>query len=134
MEAKEFRVTNLILNDGIVNAIIFIGYDSVQLITPQGNNITARLELIKPIPLTEEWLVRFGFERYKDYNEFIKEYGNKCDFILFDHKTPVAQANDIKENQYYYWFHKTIHIIQYVHQLQNLYFALTGEELTIKNQ
>jgi hypothetical protein len=24
--------------------------------------------------------------------------------------------------------------IRYVHQLQNLYFALTGEELTIKNE
>jgi hypothetical protein len=57
MKANDLRVTNLIENDRIVNAIIFIGYDSVELITPQGNNITARLELIKPVLLTKDWLL-----------------------------------------------------------------------------
>ena len=73
MEAKNLRVTNLVYNDRIVNAVIFIGFDSVQLITPQGNNITARLDLIKPIPLTEEWLINFGINKYSNNHRVFKD-------------------------------------------------------------
>lgn len=83
---------------------------------------------IDPIPLTEEWLLRFGFNsKYKSVHTHwnIKSFG-------------IEQASDEDENgnsipvrqEFYYAF--TIEI-KYVHQLQNLYFALTGEELTLKN-
>ena len=72
-------------------------------------------EFIKPIPLTEEWLLRLGFESTNTY------YFSKCNLHL---------QGDIRG------FHLVISRIdgikvKYVHQLQNLYFALTGEELTI---
>ena len=82
---------------------------------------------ILPIPLTEEWLVKFGFEE-KDSrkNRFI----NRADFELEFQGDKVA---------YCVWGGEDApHLTQffghckYVHQLQNLYFALTNEELTIK--
>ena len=72
---------------------------------------------IAPIPLTEEWLVRFGFEKCTDAY-YINNVGN------------------IFKGENGYWIDDnesgTINNIPllHVHQLQNLYFALTGEELT----
>lgn len=73
---------------------------------------TKQIEDFKPIPLTKEWLIRFGFEEYGNgwHNGLIWYVNNKCWFG----KSPIIEN------------------IKYVHQLQNLYFALTGEELTIK--
>jgi hypothetical protein len=73
-------------------------------------------EEVKPIPLTEEWLIKFGFE-YSDLNG---------DSGLW--KIPPFQIYG-KYNQFIYDYRLDVN---YVHQLQNLYFALTGEELTIK--
>lgn len=61
----------------------------------------------EPIPLTKEWLVKFGF---KD--------GKRGWF--------KTGARNSKFNLYMYGR------CDYVHQLQNLYFAITREELTIK--
>ena len=82
------------------------------------------LEEYEPIPLTEEWLKRFGFEQMKLYtgdNCFVKEkFCVLCDGQLKNCDLRLTFDSD-----------QTIRIkLDYVHQLQNLYFALTGEELT----
>jgi hypothetical protein len=73
----------------------------------------------QPIPLTEKWLLKFGFF-VSDL--LIQKKGFKLGnptkgvyiFNLYNSKGNVC---------------KTI-ILEYVHSLQNLYFALTNEELT----
>lgn len=60
------------------------------------------IEWFEPIPITEEWLLKFKF----DNNHWATKW------ILHDMPTPTG--------------------IHFVHQLQNLYFALTNEELTLK--
>lgn len=70
---------------------------------------------VKPIPLTEEWLLRLGFDN-DDVNRFYKD----GIYILFYNVGCSILHNQLHVN------------IFYVHQLQNLYFALTGEELTLK--
>lgn len=77
---------------------------------------------VKPIPLTEEWLLKFGFNKegntiYKELNGF--EFG-------------TINTNRYKPRFYLQTQGSTSNItlpIKFVHQLQNLYFALTGEEL-----
>jgi hypothetical protein len=67
----------------------------------------------QPIPLKEEWLLKFGFKTLcKDWQ--------KKGIIIHTRKRG-------------YVLRKSVPVIQYVHQLQNLYFALTGEELTYKD-
>jgi hypothetical protein len=75
------------------------------------------------IPLTEEWLVKFGFE-HKSGNEYVK------DVFVFR-----KQQRDIVINGFENDYNGILISARdyYVHQLQNLYFALTGEELEIKN-
>jgi hypothetical protein len=77
---------------------------------------------LKPIPLTEEWLLRFGFLRQHDGLVFYKN-GH------FIEPNNTVNLFDFYTGDYGDWYVT----IEHVHQLQNLYFALTGEELTIKN-
>ena len=79
------------------------------------------ISVIKPIPLTEEWLIKFG-------NWDITEEG----LISYD----LNYDEQLEEWLFYVYNIKGDKIncamIKYVHQLQNLYFALVGEELEIK--
>jgi hypothetical protein len=70
---------------------------------------------VQPIPLTEDWLLKFGFvsNPYEDRYE----------------KGTIHIECDKTKGATYLWIENMPHI-KYVHQLQNLYFALTGEELT----
>lgn len=78
-----------------------------------------------PIPLTEEWLLRFGFVKEFNADENSDSFYLKdCDdsfYIDYDNSWYIGATS--------YGYLKGTH---YVHQLQNLYFALTGEELTLK--
>lgn len=71
--------------------------------------------LYDPIQLTEEWLLKFGFEKTEN-GYFVKD-----GIILYPIRDLYFRGNlFIKAD------------IKYVHQIQNLYFALIGEELTPK--
>jgi len=92
---------------------------------------------IRPIPLTEEWLLKFGFEVIGTYvNEgiLVTDYGINITDCNNDEKLIVSDWNmnvsigEYSEDDYYVCNFNYKH----VHQLQNLYFALTGEELKIK--
>lgn len=106
---------------------------------------------IHPIPLTEQWLLDFGFEK----KDIIKWNGNvydyqpkdvfteqidfvKGDFIYrFETFTYSSGFEKGAEIHFCEWFPKVYHHIncpkiEHVHQLQNLYFALTGDELEVK--
>lgn len=84
---------------------------------------STKLGLINPIALTKEWLIKFGF--YKEFESglfIIPSSTLKLDYYDSDEGyMAVVFGNDLK-------------LIKYVHQLQNLYFALTGEELTLKTE
>ena len=78
-----------------------------------------------PIQLTEEWLYSLGFVDYKckdDVEAYISDifiYVNNCQIRLLECGENTFLLNEDRKG------------LLYVHQLQNLYFALTGNELTI---
>lgn len=80
-------------------------------------------EELEAIPLTAEWLERFGFEKYEDTEgEKLTRHGK----ILLN-KRFALRYSDTNDD----WYYSTAIVVQHVHQLQNLYFALTGTELTL---
>jgi hypothetical protein len=131
MKANELRIGNYIGDKNDIAIVESIDKDGciVQFINDekQGFRIS---EPIKAIPLTEEWLLRFGFIKVGS------------EWKLF----PCFEVQIIAFNEDNYngvmFYTRTIHTdytpiycgnyINYVHQLQNLYFALTNEELTMK--
>ena len=132
MKAEELRLGNLVIdplgekyNYNGVSRVIKI-YDNTfdtKDIEYGGGHINAK-SVMKPIKLTPEWLVRMGFE--------LHEYDNEVEFnewILSDDSFMIMYIK--KVNQYEIYYNDSPNI-KYVHQLQNLYRALTGKELTIK--
>ena len=79
-----------------------------------------------PIPLTEEWLIKFGWGVSEFDNEMINNMSLKDTIIGYNYKSKVLELEGETESLYF-------NHIKHVHQLQNLHFALTGKELTIKN-
>lgn len=80
-------------------------------------------KIIQPIPLTEEWLLKFGFEldieddgyQKGKYKVSVSDEG--CLFFIYIGYYPEEIAE-----------------FKYVHQLQNLYHALTGKEIKLKEE
>lgn len=73
----------------------------------------------KPIPLTYEWLDRFKFKTRKNIMNEVIHYNDMLHF---------------SDGFICSWEMGFIGKIEYVHQLQNLFFALKGKELTIKSK
>ena len=82
-------------------------------------------ESVEGIKLTEEWLLRFGFRQWGKYKHLWK-LKNVCGFT-------ICTTISFHLNEYGRW-RNNIGEMEYVHQLQNLYFALTGQELELKSE
>jgi len=121
MKSNELRIGNWIKSDPYGSEMEWIIYpeDMSKICIADDDSI------YKPIPLTEEWLLKFGFYQEKD-DDYILDFSDKYAFY-------VSQYNSLFK---FYLDTDTCVIelfhIKHVHQLQNLYFALTNEELTIK--
>ena len=87
--------------------------------------IKRRLKNIVPIPLTEEWLVKFG----KTDRGIMVQSSNYPDGDLYIDCDDTGKGYYLWNCSEGYRFGK---VLKYVHQLQNLYFALTNEELKLK--
>ena len=122
MKAKELRIGNLVLKNGIVHFVYLVSNTIIHSSEIGTSNIEISLLYeVEPIPLTEEWLLKAGFKNSTVNNKLFIAYG----FALY-----IDDDNDVGVMKFgidVYLCH-----IKYIHQLQNLYFALTGEELTIK--
>jgi hypothetical protein len=130
-KASELRIGNLVEypnwnNDGSkayfkIRDIYFddgrIGLTNGSIIIP-----ATKLAYLKPIPLTEEWLLKFGFSREE------KIGGDGIEFRVYHFDVLTFNTNHL-------WWYKCQPMndtpLEYVHQLQNFYFALTGKELTL---
>jgi hypothetical protein len=96
--------------------------------------LTWYLQNLKPIPLTEEWLLKLGL--IKTIKKKDTYYVKRGQCFCFEN-SELAKSFYKQSPLYLYLPEERIILnasypILYVHQLQNLYFALTGQELTIK--
>ena len=84
----------------------------------------------KPIPLTEEWLLKFGFVNIdKGNNDFITYTDSEHNYYLQNDVRKKDGKYLILDNSFDDLRAFSMIDIEYVHQLQNIYYCLTGEEL-----
>lgn len=123
MDAKELRIGNLIrYNDTKEVCSVYQlehRYKNVYRINGLNENPD-----VGPIPLTEEWLLRFGYKGSVESNFFEKDCFTSISFIKHTIWIPFKKFLDNQNGKH----------IEHVHQLQNLYFALTGEELVLSSE
>lgn len=143
MKASELRIGNFLDRNGLMEVRVIA--ESEIKVHDHFNNLFHlkwfEVDFFKPIPITEEWLLKFGFEKTLINNGVIRQYFHDC--------TPPKYRNnyglffrfgEMRDEIYkMYWYasdpvNSNMHSFpcKYVHQLQNLYFALTGQELTFK--
>ena len=128
IKIQELRIGNMLFVDG---TFIKVGKIEENSISWNIAKDTAKFKIwnpflpisdkrINPIPLTEEILLKFGFDKtanprelkYDDYSILLL---NEIRFVICNY---MENPPSVK--------------VSTVHQLQNLFFSLTGKELTFK--
>jgi hypothetical protein len=155
IKASELRIGNAVFDESPKNHVFFEGqsidkylasifeiqHDSVELFNDGqcgGASYYAPFdeENIHPIPLTEDWLKRLGFvamdrKETETYPFVHIVWGKPNTSNIPYHKClPVFMLGQNQNGFHFY----SMRYVYTVHELQNLYFALTGEELTIKDK
>ena len=113
MEAQELRIGNYAMGNKP------FAVDANHIAMAYNHEIAQNgHERFKSIPLTEDWLIRFGFELLPW--GWVKKSDTGTSLRITTHHYFAREGNSSIK-------------IESIHQLQNLYFALTGTELTLKN-
>lgn len=129
MKANELRVGNLISHNKTTQEVIsiFTYIDNTPTLMCAPFERETEITEFEPIPLTEEWLGKFGFVLQTDDSD---EPDNLCKTFW---SIPTKDYFNF-DSEFNSFIHCGMELcrVDFIHQLQNLYFALTGEELTIK--
>jgi histidyl-tRNA synthetase len=112
MKANEFRIGNILTVKGKEDILTGIA-ENDYVSKLHGHGIDN--DDIEVITLTDDWLEKFDIS--DDYFYYINNGG------LLEFGVEVLPDN---------YYNTVLAQLKYVHQLQNLYFALTGEELKTK--
>lgn len=122
IDAKELRIGNLVYLE--------LGFPSLDIHTIRPEDIASIAKDSKnvlPIPLTTEILLKCGFDTdkitfwiYYSIKGTVSYLSLTCDYLwLYDNQLSNIDKYPRRE-------------IRYLHQLQNLFYALTQKELDIK--
>jgi hypothetical protein len=126
IKENELRIGNLVMDFEDSQKYhpiecIYLNMHDKYWVSYRDNSIKCSVESLEPIPLTEEWLIKFGFEKQMMWTYAINIFGNKkLIYYLGEKGWSVGNKN-----------YSDFSNLNYLHQLQNLYFALTGEELKL---
>lgn len=117
IDVKELRIGNYVQpknNSGREAKIGTVFAIGSYLVSVNGNNNQYDYHLLEPILITEEIL-------------------GKCKFVKQELDDTVIYYNSLMELDAYFCLKVGIHNIEvkYLHQLQNLFFDITGKELEV---
>lgn len=133
---KELRIGNLVwetrivdpspedlqsITVGAINGIYNTVYDNE-------DNIYGP-EDIYPIPLTPEWLQRMDLVKESYLHRPVYKISQTDYYLRWEDDVVDVSIEDLNGHKHYFRY-----ALKYVHQLQNLYFSLTGKELAIKEK
>lgn len=131
IKTNELRIGNYMYNFSNWNTIRITAKDILDF---ESSSFNQRLVLFQPILLNDKILQKIGFEVNKPFIE------NKNTFREYMYRGFVVRKFGL--DNYYCVNHNDVFkgnnismatkAIQYVHQLQNLFFALKGEELILE--
>lgn len=143
MKASELRIGNFLAQGDTCVEVSGVSKENfgVKFTSPTTfiSTYTWDTEIVSPIPLTQEWLERLVFEKYQwtdawfirtRLGDLMIHFAHNSIHTYFTRVTNDSKGQ--KMNGRSWGLIDTTQNVRYIHQLQNLYFALTGEELTIK--
>lgn len=137
----DLRINNYVLANGKTDQISEVKTFEISVYGCEDNVV-----LVKPIPLTDEWLLKFGFEKIKSdrplfngdaFNYKMNAYASEFRVYYFEYHA-TSESHEGWRAYIKSCSHRTETFVDqwpylnHVHTLQNYYFALTGKELIIE--
>jgi hypothetical protein len=122
MNANELRIGNYVKFGKLFKKVVEIAEEGFYILDKDGTTLKNTWADLQPILLTEEWLLKFGFEK-----------DEKNEYWFWKNCVSVSVLGYIELLSFNRQSFKTNIQLKYIHQLQNLYFALTGKELVVSN-
>lgn len=118
-ENKVFRVRDIYTDDdkiSLTNGIVMLP--------------SSRLEYIQPIPISEEMLLKLGFIKGKSKfgDDYMLIRDNFEIYFVVEHWVDAEEGSKWQNHWFIKYTIKPFNIM-YIHELQNLFFAMTGQEL-----
>ena len=135
MKPQELRIGNLVDLGKRIAKVIDIGHNSCTVVDLEETQDTLEsYERTKGIVLTDEWFIKWGFfkkdeywcKSIVDYNYCFKYRDWAKNWAFYQEYTD--SGNSLDDGMYYV----VSFDIEFVHQLQNLWFALLHKEITDK--
>ncbi len=117
MKKNELKIGNIVKVGGLVSIVTEVKQCGVRVSysTLLGErNSYVEYDRVEYIPFTEEWLPKMGFKKEPAWD----------DLTIY-----TLSVIDIEVNRFGLFFDQSH--IEHIHQMQNLYFALRGQELKI---
>ena len=111
MKETELRIGNIYMSTKFNTPVYLTAEDIAQMVYEADGAKIEPLDVVEPIDLTVEWIEKLGFKNCGD--KYTWCVGS---FIVYKRKRGFV----LKKN---------LPTIKYVHQLQNIYYSLTGKEL-----
>ncbi len=133
MIVNELRIGNLVHDEvlgnapisGIADRSVWVSVNNLTIDNKiETVNYHLSIENVQPIPITDELLIRFGFEKSYESN-FTKRFeliAKRKAFVFSYSKTDMVE-------DYFEVKGMVLELPQYIHTLQNIFYALTQEEL-----
>ena len=125
MKSQELRIGNYVFSKETQKHQMIVG---VTLENPFIDAITfdyTTYNEIEPIPLTEQWLIDFGLSGR--LGEVSDTYHIGINPVTHDWLFDIVWIHGTD----YPFYRNGQFMIKHVHQIQNLYFAITGQELQL---
>ncbi len=133
MESKDLRIGNYIMQGGKITCVEKLS-NSIDDWDDWDRTNGKRTQEYQPIPLTEEWHNKFGIQKNGFMSfEYVLQRKNNIDVKVVFQGDYVFLRQGLSD-VITIWNKDLTKRDMYVHEWQNLYFSLTGEELTTKNQ
>jgi hypothetical protein len=133
INAKELRIGNWVKDADGDFKVLGIEHDANKYWIGINKGTSVNAVAIEPIELTEDVLIKIGLKKIENPDKLFDIYEYDEYFFCWDgneiHAVGVETYNGdiVPDGLINFAWH-----IKYLHQLQNLFFALTGEELNIE--
>lgn len=145
IDIRDLRIGNYLLYDDRIVHVTFlsmdiddeyeesIGFCELGKTTNEKADWNRALaDKLEPTPLSAEWLTKFGFVESNSYDKKVRHFRKDGFDQLADYGGQIIILPEVGFASVSCGYYENQIDCPYVHRLQNLYFALTGEELTIK--
>lgn len=124
MEAKDLRIGNYVSIEGQITEVVAIcdtNHDVVEVKMPEARVVELSLREITPVKLDDEVLQKAVFDKHGRHVIGIDNHS----YYLKLYDGYIVLLNKKNDPVIHFWD------VRYLHQLQNLYFALKGKEMQV---